>query len=60
MWTALELALTDQRAFVSQAIVCARQAVEVGAGSGHLARRLPAGGCSVTALDLSPPPPHRR
>jgi len=56
MDTAADLAFADQHAFVSQAIVGARRVVEVGAGPGHLARRLQADGVSVTALDLSPPP----
>jgi SAM-dependent methyltransferase len=56
METAADLALAEQHAFVSQAIVGARRVLEVGAGSGHLARRLQADGFSVTALDLSPPP----
>jgi SAM-dependent methyltransferase len=52
----VDLELAEQHAFVSRAIVGARRVLEVGAGPGHLARRLQSDGISVTALDLSPPP----
>jgi SAM-dependent methyltransferase len=52
---AADLAVAEQHAFVSKAIGGARRVLEVGAGQGHLARRLRADGFAVTALDLSPP-----
>jgi SAM-dependent methyltransferase len=55
METSADPAVAEQHAFVSKAIVGARRVLEVGAGQGHLARRLEADGFSVTALDLSPP-----
>jgi SAM-dependent methyltransferase len=49
------VAMSEQHAFVSGAIVGARRVLEVGAGRGHLARRLGADGFEVTALDLALP-----
>ncbi len=51
----METAVAVQHAFVSKVIVGTRRILEVGAGRGHLARRLQADGFSVTALDLSLP-----
>jgi SAM-dependent methyltransferase len=53
---AVDLEVAEQHAFVRNRIDGARRVLEVGAGRGHLARRLRADGYSVTALDLSPPP----
>jgi SAM-dependent methyltransferase len=55
MDSAADLAVAEQHAFVSHAILGVRRVLEVGAGPGHLARRLQADGFSLTALDLSPP-----
>jgi SAM-dependent methyltransferase len=52
---AADFAVAEQHAFISRAIGGARRVLEVGAGQGHLARRLQADGFAVTALDLSPP-----
>src|SRR5271169_3913494 len=53
--TGADVALSEQHAFVGRAIVGARRVLEVGAGRGHLARRLQADGFEVTALDLALP-----
>jgi SAM-dependent methyltransferase len=50
--SASNLAISEQHAFVSGAIVGASRVLEVGSGRGHLARRLQADGFSVTAIDL--------
>jgi SAM-dependent methyltransferase len=55
MDTATDLAVAAQHTFVRGAIGGARRVLEVGAGRGHLARRLCADGFEVTALDLSLP-----
>jgi SAM-dependent methyltransferase len=55
MDTATDLAVAAQHTFVREALGGARRVLEVGAGRGHLARRLCAYGFEVTALDLSLP-----
>lgn len=55
-----DLGVAEQHAFVSQALVGARRVLEVGAGQGHLARRLQAEGLSVTAIDIAPRTKSRR
>jgi SAM-dependent methyltransferase len=52
---AAHVAAAAQYAFVGQALAGAHRVLEVGAGRGHLARRLAADGFSVTALDRSLP-----
>jgi SAM-dependent methyltransferase len=54
------LALAEQYAFIRGAIGRAQRVLEVGAGSGQVARRLQESGLLVTALDLSLPGKEQR
>jgi SAM-dependent methyltransferase len=47
----MQLRVREQHAFVATALDRRKRVLEVGCGAGHLARRLAAEGCDVTALD---------